>query len=127
MQAVAMAFLNPIEWQHASYILRALQPTEDRVALGDEGVTLDDIQGVIGTMAHVMASAHLRSSGRQGSAIADELIAFGEARTRWGDGLVEAAQACADAVNSDWRTYCKAYDDGAFAGAAAPRAGKHSA
>ncbi len=127
MQAVSMAFLNPLEWQQSSYILRALQPTEDRVALDGAGVALDDIQRVIGTMGHVMASAHLRSSGRQGSAIADELIAFGEARTHWSDGLIEAAQACADDVAADWRAYCAAYDGGAFAGGGAAKGRKHSA
>ncbi len=127
MQAVSMAFLNPLEWQHSSYILRALQPTEDRVALGGEGLALGDIQRVIGTMGHVMASAHLRSSGRQGSAIADELIAFGEARAHWCDGLIEAAQACADDVAADWRAYSAAYDDGAFAGGGAAKGRKHPA
>ncbi len=127
MQAVSMAFLNPIEWQHSSYILRALQPNEDRVALDGEGVTLDDIQRVIGTMGHVMASAHLRSSGRQGSAIADDLIAFGQARTRWSDKLIEAAQACADDVSADWRAYCVAYDAGAFTDGGAAKGRKHPA
>ncbi len=122
-----MAFLNPIEWQHSSYILRALQPNEDRVALDGEGVTLDDIQRVIGTMGHVMASAHLRSSGRQGSAIADDLIAFGQARTRWSDKLIEAAQACADDVSADWRAYCVAYDAGAFTDGGAAKGRKHPA
>ena len=127
MQAVSRAFLNPLEWQHSSYILRALQPTEDRVALGSEGVTLDDVQGVIGNMGHVMASAHLRSSGRQGSAIADELIAFGEARTHWCARLIEAAQACADDVNSDWRACSVTYDDEAFENYGASKAKRHPA
>ena len=121
MQAVSMAFLNPLEWQHSSYILRALQPTEDRVSLADEGLALADIQRVIGSMGHVMASAHLRSSGRQGSAIADDLITFAEARTDWRDRLVDVAQSCADDVVSDWRAYSTAYDGGAFANGAATK------
>ncbi len=115
MQAVAMAFLNPIAWQESSYILRALQPSEDRVALGVEGTALKSIKGAIGSMGHVLASAHLRSSGRQGSGIADQLIAFGAARSQWRDGLIEAAQACSDDVEAEWRTYAAAYDAGAFA------------
>jgi uncharacterized protein (DUF2252 family) len=121
MQAVAMAFLNPIAWQQGSYILRALQPSEDRVALGLEGTVLKSIKGAIGSMGHVLASAHLRSSGRQGSAIADQLIAFGAAGSQWREGLIKAAQACSDDVEQEWRAYAAAYDAGAFA---APR--KHS-
>lgn len=115
MQAVSMAFLNPIVWQEGSYILRALQPSEDRVALGVEGTALKSIKGAISTMGHVLASAHLRSSGRQDSAIADHLIAFGQGRPEWIEGLIETAQAYSDDIEAEWRIYASAYDAGAFA------------
>jgi uncharacterized protein (DUF2252 family) len=114
MQAVAMAFLHPIAWNGSSYILRALQPTEDRIALGVAGVSHGDVKSALRDMGHVLASAHLRSGGRQGSAIADELMDFAAARGQWRDALVEAAQACADDVVSEWKHYAKAFDGGAF-------------
>jgi len=119
MQAVPMAFLNSIVRDRESYILRALQPSEDRVALGLEGTALKAIKGAICVMGRAMASAHLRSSGRQGSAIADDLIAYGQARAHWRDSLIAMAQSCSDDVESEWRAYATAFDGGAF-GRAAP-------
>lgn len=114
MQAVPMAFLHALDWKRESYVLRALQPSEDRVALGAQGTALKAVRGTVSTMAQVMASAHLRSSGRQGSAIADEFIAHGASRERWCDDLVARAQSVADDVQADWRAYAQAYDGGAF-------------
>lgn len=115
MQAVAMAFLNPIAVQEGSYILRALQPSEDRIALSQEGMALKAIKGAMGTMGQVLASAHLRSSGRQGSAIADQLIAFGQGRLHWSEGLIAAAQTYSDDIEAEWKIYAAAFDAGAFA------------
>ena len=114
MQAVSMAFLNAIVSDGQPCILRGLQPSEDRIALGLEGTAFKSIQGAINTMGRVMASAHLRSSGRQGSAIADDLIAHGASRAHWRDALVAQAQACADDVEKDWRAFAAAWDAGAF-------------
>jgi uncharacterized protein (DUF2252 family) len=113
MQAVSMAFLHPIKAGKDAYVLRALQPSEDRIDLNGPGVDLTSLQGVIRSMAQCVAWAQLRSSGRQGSAIADELIEFGLTR-KWRKGLLHAAHACADQVTKDWAVYAQAYDDGAL-------------
>jgi uncharacterized protein (DUF2252 family) len=60
-----------------------------------------------------VAWAQLRSSGRQHSAIADELIDFASGK-KWRSKLLKSAYALADQVQADWQTYCKAYDDGEF-------------
>jgi hypothetical protein len=65
-------------------------------------------------MARLAAWAQLRSSGRDGSAIADTLIAFG-ARRDWRGPIVELAAAGAAQVAADWQAYCAGYDRGAFA------------
>jgi hypothetical protein len=65
------------------------------------------------TMGEIVAWDQLRSSGRDGSAIADELIDFGE-QDKWRGNLIEAARHCADQVLKDWQTYTAAYDDKAF-------------
>jgi uncharacterized protein (DUF2252 family) len=64
-------------------------------------------------MAKVTASAHLRGSGREGSAIADSLIDFGH-HAIWRSALLGIALDCAGQVEQDWDSYCKAYDAGAF-------------
>lgn len=112
-QAVSMAFLQPVVLGKVSYVLRGLQPSEDRVTVMHARHTLGEIQQVMTDMGNLVAWAQLRSAGRQGSAIADELIAFGQGKT-WKKQLLDAAQICAAQVRQDWQTYCKAYDAGMF-------------
>ncbi len=113
MQAVSQAFLQAVEMDGHAYVLRGLQPTEDRVALADWNGKLERLEGVLQTMGQLVAWAQLRSSGRQGSASADELIAFGSKR-RWPQRLLELAAESAQQVRRDWKVYAKAYDQGAF-------------
>ena len=97
-----------------SYVVRALQPSSDRVALDDANVAFEQIRGVVNQMGRIVAWAQLRSSGHQGSATADALMAFGSARKRWQAQLLEAAQQCAAQTVDDWTGYAAAYDTGAF-------------
>jgi len=122
MQAVTTAFLHPLtagqhSGQHSgqpSYVLRALLPSEDRVTLDRTRVAMSDFATVVRTMATVAASAHLRSAGRDGSAIADALIDFGR-RQQWRSAYLGIALDCAEQVRRDWASFSEAYDDGAFA------------
>src|SRR5471032_245178 len=115
-QAVSQAFLHAVEFNQRSYVLRSLQPSEDRVALSDWDGKLPRLEEVVNSMAQLSAWAQLRSGGRQGSAIADELIAFGS-RKDWQMPLVELAVQCEAQVIADWKAYCTAYDSGAFGAA----------
>ena len=112
MQAVSMALLQAIGWRGESFILRGLQPSEDRVSLSAQGVAFGAIRGAIRTMAGVMASAHLRSGGREGSAIADEFVAFGLAIQSWKAPMLAVAVDAAQQARSDFRTFAAAYDAG---------------
>ena len=112
VQAAPMAFLHAIERRKRSYVLRGLQPSEDRVALYESGIEFAKIRSVIEEMGRIVAWGQLRSSGRQGSAIADELIEFGSSRKAWHDDLVGAARRCAKFVRKDWKSFCAACDAG---------------
>jgi len=112
MQAVSMAFLEAIDWQGSSYILRGLQPSEDRVSLCAPDADLHGIREAIRAMAGVMASAHLRSSGREGSAIADEFVAFGSSVSAWKAPMLIEAQQMARQVKADFKIFAAAYDAG---------------
>ena len=57
-------------------ILRGLQPSEDRVAIGEWGRKLDRLKEVVTTMGRILAWDQLRASGRSGAANADRLSAF---------------------------------------------------
>lgn len=113
MQAIAMAFLYPVAINGQAYILRGLQPSEDRVALDRAKGKLHRLSAVLATMGEVVAWDQLRSSGRGGAAIADELIDFGQ-QTAWRKALHDSAEQAATTAVADWRSYAAAYDDGYF-------------
>jgi len=95
-------------------VLRELQPFDDRVAM--KGLDAAAVRAVVELMGRCAAWAHLRSGGRQGAAIADEWVDFGERRRMRKSLLAAALDAAAD-VQRDWRQYCEAYDAGQFSGA----------
>jgi uncharacterized protein (DUF2252 family) len=110
-QAVSSAFLQPVLVGESPFVLRALQPSEDRVTLTRSGRTLAELEQVIVTMGRIVAWAQLRSAGREGSAIADELIEFA-ARKKWKAQLLDASQDCAVQVREDAAAFNAAWDDG---------------
>lgn len=117
MQAIAMAFLQAEDFAGASYIVRGLQPSEDRVDLAawkDGKGKLRRLEEVIDSMGKLTAWAHLRSGGRDGSAIADELIAFG-LRQDWREPLLQQARDASQQTLADWQDFVTACDGGAFA------------
>jgi uncharacterized protein (DUF2252 family) len=113
MQAVAPALLHAVTMERKGFILRELQPSEDRLTLADCGGRMGKLKSVIRTMGKVTAWSQLRSAGRQGSAIADELIAFG-GRSGWQGDVLEYAQSYAPQVTADWQAFRKAAVKGAI-------------
>jgi len=111
VQAISMAFLTPVEIDGLPYVLRGLQPSEDRVALNDWHGHIERLERVMATMGRLCAWAHLRGSGRQGSAIVDEHIEFWAKRGRT-IKLLSQALECSRQVERDWQEYCRAYDKG---------------
>jgi uncharacterized protein (DUF2252 family) len=112
-QAVSMALLQPVIVDETAYVLRALQPSEERISFDRAGANANDLEALIDTMGKLVAWAHLRGAGRSGSAIADELIDFGR-RTKWHAPLLDASKECASQVRKDAARYNAAFDDGAF-------------
>ncbi|HEX9449769.1 MAG TPA: DUF2252 family protein, partial [Dongiaceae bacterium] len=115
LQAVSIAFLDPVRQGRRSYLLRGLQASVERVSLAPTRRDFDDIRQVMEDMGRLVAWAQLRSAGRQGSATADDLIAFGAAGRKWRGQMLAAATSCAVQVTHDWQTYQAAYDAGDFA------------
>jgi uncharacterized protein (DUF2252 family) len=109
MQAVSMAFLHPVVMNHEAYVLRALQPTEDRIPIAQYHNHIEYLSGAVRSMAQCLAWAQLRSSGRQGSATTDELIDFAQ-RKKWRNKLTSLAYELAGQVKSDWEVYCSGYE-----------------
>jgi uncharacterized protein (DUF2252 family) len=104
MQAVDHAFLHAVKLDGLPCILRGLQPSEDRVAIGEWGEKLDRLKEVVTTMGHILAWDHLRASGRSGSARADELIAFAQ-RTDWAKDMQGAATELTRMTEQQWKMF----------------------
>lgn len=112
-QAVPMAFSRAVLVGDNPYVLRGLQPAEDRVTISSDKRSIAELRQLLASMGKVTAWMHLRSSGRQGSAIADDLIAWGK-KTKWQQKMTNAALACAVQVRADAHAFNAAYDGGLF-------------
>lgn len=113
MQAMSAAFLHPVMHAGETFVLRALQPSEDRLPFDRFCTERDLFDGALDMMGQCLAWAQLRSSGRQQSATADALIDFA-VRRKWRRQVAAAATAMATQVAADWQTYASAYDAGQF-------------
>jgi uncharacterized protein (DUF2252 family) len=101
MQAVSPALLDSVTQNGKPYVLRDLQPSEDRVKLSDWNGHLRRLEDVIASMGRLLAWAQLRSSGREGSAVADDLVAFGR-NAAWKGEAIGAAASLAKRTTEMW-------------------------
>lgn len=104
MQAVDHAFLQSVKLDGLPCILKGLQPSEDRVAIGEWGKKLDRLKEVVATMSRILAWDQLRASGRSGSASADALIAFAQ-RGDWATEMLEAATEMTQTTQRQWKSF----------------------
>src|SRR5271169_1591515 len=104
MQAIDHAFLQPVKLDGLPCILKGLQPSEDRVAIGDWGKKLDRLKGVVSIMGRILAWDQLRASGRSGSASADELIAYAQGSV-WVKEMLDAATEMTKTTQQQWKAF----------------------
>jgi uncharacterized protein (DUF2252 family) len=114
MQAVDHAFLQAVKLDGLPCILRGLQPSEDRVAIGEWGKKLDRLKEVVTTMGRILAWDQLRASGRSGAASADELIAFAQ-RNDWMKEMLDVATEMTLTTQQQWKIFTEAFNSRQFA------------
>jgi uncharacterized protein (DUF2252 family) len=107
MQAVDHAFLQAVKLDGLPCILKGLQPSEDRVAIGEWGKKLDRLKEVVATMGRILAWDQLRASGRSGSVSADKLIAFAQ-RGDWVTEMLDAATEMTLMTQQQWKIFTEA-------------------
>ena len=112
-QAVPVAFLHAVQMNGCDYVLRDLQPSADRVSFEEKSNDQSRLNELMLATGQCTAWSHLRGTGRQGSAIADELVAFGSDES-WRKELCKASAVCADTISAQWTTFAEAYDDKGF-------------
>ncbi len=108
MQNVPPAMLSRTVFKDEPYIIQELQHTKDSIDFNLIKDQYRDMYQVIDDMGMLTASAQLRSSGRQGSDIADKLIAFG-GNEDWQQPVIDYALAYSKKLKSDYKEYMKAY------------------
>lgn len=113
MQNVCPALLSTTIFDNEPYVVKELQPTADKIDFLVIRDRYKDIACVVEDMAFLTASAQLRSAGRHGAALPDELIAFGRDEN-WQKGVLEYAHSYAGQVKKDYQEYFKAYKAGYF-------------
>src|SRR5579859_2995554 len=111
VQFIPPFLLTALTMEGKSFMLRELQPTDDRLALNTWNGKIKRLMKTISQMGEVVAWGEMRSTGRQGSAIADDLIRFGN-DNKWPKAIVTYGKKYASQVADDYRAYCEAYDRG---------------
>ncbi len=113
MQNVSPSLLSHSLFKDEPYLIQEMQPVKDSINFKLIKERYRDIYQVIDDMAMLTASAQLRSSGRQGASVADELIAFGQ-NNQWQESIIEYAQSYAHHVAQDHKKYLKDFEKGIF-------------
>jgi uncharacterized protein (DUF2252 family) len=106
VQAIPPAFLRPVEYEDEPWVLREMQPAEDRVEVGE--LTNRQFLEHAASLGQIVAWGHLRSGGRRGSASIDELIAFGEKRS-WRRDAADYAIEYGRRARADWEQFRSRY------------------
>ncbi len=113
MQFTTPALLESVEYSNESFVIKELQLPQDKMNVLSLLERRADYELLISGMANVTAWSQLRSGGRQGSAIADEMIDFGH-KTRWQQEVMAYSLHYYKQVVKDYKEYCEAFDDGVF-------------
>ena len=106
------ALLSDVPMDEQSYILRELQPLEDKINLEPVTGKLPQLEQLVNMIAKVIAWGQLRSAGRQGAADANDLMDFAHSSSGWQKELLRYAKHYVVQVNEDYQTFRSAYRHG---------------
>jgi uncharacterized protein (DUF2252 family) len=104
VQAVMPALLHAVKSGGESFVVRELQPTQDRLRLESANADVARLRDAMTAMAQLTAWGALRAGGRQGSATIDELLEF-SVEKRWKAEVVDAARRVATQTLTDWKAF----------------------
>jgi len=111
--AVPPAFLQAVHGGGHSYVMRELQPTDDRVRLKEWERQPRKLADAVIAMASVAAWMHLRGAAWRQSAPIEQLADFA-ASDEWTPTLLDAARNAALRVLEGFQLFASAYDAGAL-------------
>ncbi len=108
MQNRAPALLSTSNFKDETYVMQEMQPTKDSINFKLIKKEYRNIYQVIDDMAMLTASSQIRSSGRQGSANADELSKLGE-NGEWQEKILRYAIDYSHTVRKNYLNFLKDY------------------
>jgi uncharacterized protein (DUF2252 family) len=114
VQAASPALLSTMDIGGRHFIVKELQPMEDKLNLAQFQGKAKRCAQFIGTTGSLCAWGNLRSSGRQGSATADQLIAFAAKAPDWKKYVADYASKYAAKVHRDHVIFTNSWRKGAL-------------
>lgn len=113
MQAISPALLTTISVGNRSFVLKELQPDEDRINLKSSHGKFRRLEGMMKAMGEVVAWGQLRGAGWRGAASREALRDFAQ-DDRWVRQIIELAIRVRRQVVRHWKEYVVAYESGRF-------------
>ncbi|WP_373540432.1 DUF2252 domain-containing protein [Chamaesiphon sp.] len=107
VQFAPPALLATVTIADRSYLLRELQPMQDKIALKSGSMSMNSLKKLISTMGEVTAVTHLHGSGKLGVAIGQDLIEFSN-NLDWQQEVITYANIYVRQVQIDYQNFCEA-------------------
>lgn len=112
-QAISPALLRGVVYgakgeKPKSYVVKSLQPTADRVALGSGKNVVANLDDALQTMARVAAWCHLRGCGRHGTDLVEKVQDYA-AGTAWRKSALKLAAHGKDVSLKQWAAFAEDY------------------
>ena len=113
VQAVPPSLLGELIFEEKNYVVRALQPDQDKLNFLEIKSDKIKIEEIIRDMAGIAASAYLRSSGWKRSSTIDDLQFF-SGQNSWQKPLLDYSKKYTLQVEKDYQVFKKALESGKF-------------
>lgn len=112
-QAISPALLRGVVYgakgeKPKSYVVKSLQPTADRVALGAGKNVVANLDDALQTMARVAAWCHLRGCGRHGTDLVEKVQGYAPG-TAWRKSALKLAAQGRKVSLQQWREFAEDY------------------
>jgi uncharacterized protein (DUF2252 family) len=109
-QILSPALLKPVEIDGKSYLIKALQPSQDRLDLTLWDGKLNVLDNIFDTMAEISAWSHLRNAGYLHASNRETLMQFGAQVDTWKAPTLALAKQAAEQTIAQWSAYKKAVE-----------------
>jgi uncharacterized protein (DUF2252 family) len=108
-QILPPALLKPVNDKGQSFLMKALQPSQDRLDLTLWDGRLNMLDNVFDTMAEISAWGHLRNAGYHDADSREALMQFGMQVAQWKDATLTLAKEAATQTVEQWKAFKAEY------------------